>query len=66
MPAEALEAGKWILGQLVQHLTQCKMYPVLLHGMKHQEHLCVLTDLNAQIISKRTVSSCACWHCTHV
>ena len=42
MPKEPLPAAKWMVERLLKELTQCKMYPVILGGMKHQEKLCSL------------------------
>lgn len=39
MPAVAIDAAKWILPQILQSLQSCKMYPVILSGMGHQEEL---------------------------
>ena len=45
MPDEPVPAGTFMMDKLLGEITSCKMFPVKLSGMKHQERLSTMTKL---------------------
>ena len=44
MPNEPVPAAEWVLERITKNLQVCKMYPVILAGLKHQTHLSILSS----------------------
>ena len=57
MPVETIPAANWVLEKLLKELSACKMYPVILGAMKHQEQLCILSFTSPKIIEILTFVS---------
>lgn len=45
MPEEPIPAGKFMLDKLLGEITTCKVFPVKLAGMKHQEQLSAMSQM---------------------
>ena len=45
MPEEPIPAGKFMLDKLLGEITTCKVFPVKLAGMKHQDELSAMSQM---------------------
>ena len=45
MPEEPIPAGKFMLDKLLGEITTCKIFPVKLAGMKHQDELSAMSQM---------------------
>jgi len=45
MPEEPIPAGKFMLDKLLGEITTCKIFPVKLAGMKHQDELSTMSQM---------------------